>query len=288
MSTPSTSVTVVGLGNMGEALAQAFLKADYKTTVWNRSPERAKDLVSNGAHLAKTVAESFEASDLIVVCLLDNMVANATLQQSLPSLKGRIVVNLTNGTPDHARQTGATALAQGDKYIHGGIMSVPQLIGTQASLTIHSGDSEVFKLVQKDLTTFASLYDLALLSGMYGLVAGFTQAASLVQAHKDQNDKDASLDDFVRTIWIPLLVQLFDHFFVTKGMQLDDKVYASKGSTNAMQIPVLQNVIEASQSLGVSTDLMRPVQRLLQAAVAGSYADGDIRAFVNLTRETEK
>ncbi|KAG0020386.1 hypothetical protein BGZ81_009364 [Podila clonocystis] len=135
-------------------------------------------------------AESFEASDLIVVCLLDNKVANAILQQSLPSLKGRIVVNLTNGTPDHACQTGAIALAQGAKYIHGGIMSVPQLIGTQASLTIYSGDSDVFKLVQKDLTAIgtsryigadlgvASLYDLALLSGMCGLVAGFTQAAA--------------------------------------------------------------------------------------------------------------
>ncbi|KAG0089172.1 hypothetical protein BGZ92_005170 [Podila epicladia] len=236
MSTPSTSFTVLGLGNMGEALDQAFLKAEYKTTVWNRSPEKAKDLVANGAHLAKTVAESFEASDLIVVCLLDN---------------------------------------KGAKYIHGGIMSEPQLIGTQASLTIYSGDSDIFNSVQKDLTALgtsryigadlgvASLYDLALLSGMYGLVAGFTQAASLVQAHKVQNDKDASLDDFVRTLLIPLLVQLFDYFFVTKGKQLDDKVYASKG------------------------DLMRPVQRLFQAAVAGGYADGDITAFVNLTRETE-
>ncbi|KAG0096533.1 hypothetical protein BGZ93_004384 [Podila epicladia] len=253
MSTPSTSFTVLGLGNMGEALDQAFLKAEYKTTVWNRSPEKAKDLVANGAHLAKTVAESFEASDLIVVCLLDNKVANATLQQSLPSLKGRIVVNLTNGTPDHARHTGAIVLAQGAKYIHGGIMSEPQLIGTQASLTIYSGDSDIFNSVQKDLTALGT-------SRYIGADLG---AASLVQAHKVQNDKDASLDDFVRTLLIPLLVQLFDYFFVTKGKQLDDKVYASKG------------------------DLMRPVQRLFQAAVAGGYADGDITAFVNLTRETE-
>ena len=49
LKTPQTSITVIGLGNMGSALAEAFLKAGYTTTVWNRTPEKADNLVAKGA-----------------------------------------------------------------------------------------------------------------------------------------------------------------------------------------------------------------------------------------------
>ncbi|CAI8817279.1 hypothetical protein EMIT07CA2_210054 [Brevibacillus sp. IT-7CA2] len=51
------SVSVIGLGNMGVALADAFLKGGHPTTVWNRSADRAKGLVEKGAVLAGSVAE---------------------------------------------------------------------------------------------------------------------------------------------------------------------------------------------------------------------------------------
>ncbi|RSS80895.1 NAD(P)-dependent oxidoreductase, partial [Streptomyces sp. WAC02707] len=46
------SVTVLGLGPMGRALAGAFLAAGVRTTVWNRTPGREADLVERGAVLA--------------------------------------------------------------------------------------------------------------------------------------------------------------------------------------------------------------------------------------------
>ncbi len=42
------SVTVVGLGPMGRALAGAFLAAGVRTTVWNRTPGRDTELVAEG------------------------------------------------------------------------------------------------------------------------------------------------------------------------------------------------------------------------------------------------
>jgi 3-hydroxyisobutyrate dehydrogenase-like beta-hydroxyacid dehydrogenase len=48
------SVTVIGLGAMGSALAAAVLAGGYPTTVWNRSPERTQPLVASGAVAAAT------------------------------------------------------------------------------------------------------------------------------------------------------------------------------------------------------------------------------------------
>ena len=36
-----SEVTVIGLGNMGSALARALLENGRAVTVWNRSPEKA-------------------------------------------------------------------------------------------------------------------------------------------------------------------------------------------------------------------------------------------------------
>lgn len=38
--TVADPVTVIGLGEMGHALADALITAGHRTTVWNRTPQR--------------------------------------------------------------------------------------------------------------------------------------------------------------------------------------------------------------------------------------------------------
>lgn len=42
----------VGLGIMGSAMASNLLKAGFKVTVWNRSPDKCSPLVDLGATVA--------------------------------------------------------------------------------------------------------------------------------------------------------------------------------------------------------------------------------------------
>ena len=44
-----TTVTVLGLGGMGSALARALLRGGRNVTVWNRTPSRAGPLMVSGA-----------------------------------------------------------------------------------------------------------------------------------------------------------------------------------------------------------------------------------------------
>ncbi|MFC7722700.1 NAD(P)-binding domain-containing protein [Nonomuraea recticatena] len=41
MTDHRTPVTVLGLGSMGTALAEAFIEAGHPTTVWNRTASKA-------------------------------------------------------------------------------------------------------------------------------------------------------------------------------------------------------------------------------------------------------
>jgi 3-hydroxyisobutyrate dehydrogenase-like beta-hydroxyacid dehydrogenase len=53
----SKRVLVVGLGNMGSALAKTLLGTGYDVSVWNRTPSKADPLIEQGASLAQSVAE---------------------------------------------------------------------------------------------------------------------------------------------------------------------------------------------------------------------------------------
>ncbi|KAG0020385.1 hypothetical protein BGZ81_009363 [Podila clonocystis] len=296
MSFPAKSVSIFGLGAMGLVLADVFLKNGYKTTVWNRTPEKAKSLVAKGAHLAKTVAQGFEASKLIVICVLNNEVVNSTLKQALPSLNGRIVINLTNGTPNHARESGAIAIAQGAKYIHGGIMATPRMVATPAAVLLYSGPFDVYQSVEKDLSILgasrhldtdigtASLYDLALLSGMYGLFTGFTHAVSLVRSQPGKDKKAIDVRDFVGSLLIPWLSNMnqYSNFL---AQQIDENDYATMGSSIGMQVPAIDNIVQVSKDQGINPDLIRPIQRLFNAANDAGHGNDELSQLVNFTDE---
>jgi 3-hydroxyisobutyrate dehydrogenase-like beta-hydroxyacid dehydrogenase len=56
---------------MGRAMGMNLLKAGHTLTVWNRTPERAKELVAEGAKLVKTPREVAEASDVLLTMVSD-------------------------------------------------------------------------------------------------------------------------------------------------------------------------------------------------------------------------
>ena len=62
----------IGLGAMGQAMAQHLVKAGHDVRVWNRTPARARPLVAAGATLAKTVAAACEEAAVVFTMLADD------------------------------------------------------------------------------------------------------------------------------------------------------------------------------------------------------------------------
>jgi 3-hydroxyisobutyrate dehydrogenase-like beta-hydroxyacid dehydrogenase len=133
MTTPQHTVSFLGLGEMGSALARAALSAGHPTTVWNRSPDKAIALIDAGGRAVKTAAEAIEASDLIVMCLFDHRSVHEVLDPLADRLAGRHLINLTTTSPEGARELAQWAAGVGADYLDGGIMATPEMIGTQQS-----------------------------------------------------------------------------------------------------------------------------------------------------------
>ena len=65
-------IAFLGLGKMGAPMARRLLAAGYHLTVWNRTPERAQDLVATGASLAASPAEAACDADIVLTMLFDD------------------------------------------------------------------------------------------------------------------------------------------------------------------------------------------------------------------------
>ncbi|KAK2757600.1 hypothetical protein FQN54_004569 [Arachnomyces sp. PD_36] len=288
----SPQVSLIGLGGMGIALASAFLNEGYKTTVWNRSLAKAEPLTKKGAHLASTPTECIQASQLVIVCLLDSKAVNDILPKDSSVFLDRTIVNLTNGTPEEARSTFEIVTALGAKYVHGGIMAVPAIIGQPVAIILYSGSKDGFQLAEKHLAVLgtskflgvepgsASLFDLALLGGMYGLFSGAMHSVALARSGTGDTTK-TSATEFITELFIPFISGIVAYLgHVAK--QIDERDYATEGSNLAMQLIAIENIVKTSEVQGVSTEMIKPIQDLLQQRVADGAGGDDISSIIEL------
>ena len=279
-----TPVTVLGLGAMGTALARAFLAAGHPTTVWNRTPGRSPEL---DAVRAATAAEAIAASPLVVVCLLVDDTVRSTLDGI--DLTGKTIVNLTNSTPDQARNTAERVTTAGAQYVDGGIMAVPAMIGGPAAFIFYSGVPDAFEKHRADLSVLArpeyvgddpglaALYDIALLSAMYGMFGGAQHALALV------GTENVQAGPFTERFLLPWLTAMLSSL-PRIASDLDNGPTDTAGSNLAMQAAAFDNLTETSIAQGVDPMLVAPMGELLRRAVAAGHGDGDLAALIGVLR----
>lgn len=62
-------VGFIGLGKMGQGMAGRLLSAGHTLSVYNRTPEKALDLVESGAYLAETPRAAADGADAVFAML---------------------------------------------------------------------------------------------------------------------------------------------------------------------------------------------------------------------------
>ncbi|PSR70253.1 hypothetical protein C8258_04360 [Nocardia sp. MDA0666] len=142
----NSSVTVMGLGNMGAALAARFLVSGVATTVWNRTASKAASLSEAGAHVALDPEEALWRSAVCVVCVEDYSQVRDLLSRGVgrgENFHGRTIVNLTWGTVPEARDARDWVEMYGGRYLDGAILDYPANMGPNA-LVLYSGDKAAF------------------------------------------------------------------------------------------------------------------------------------------------
>jgi len=297
---PATSgTTLVGLGNMGAALAHAFLKSGRSITVWNRTSTRpaVAEAIEAGASYEPDLAKAISANSIIVFCVLEYKNIYQGLEPLVASglLKGKIIVNLTNGTPRDARDA-AKWLKDHEVagYFDGGIMVTPQNVGTPISIVLISGESEgllessgVKSLISAigapdykgEDPGVAAGYDLALLSGMFGMFIGSLTALALIRKQLDRTQhttgangrKKAAvtggLAEVVTTYFNPLLTELIPYNELLATDIDNNEQNNNHGNPMEMMRIAMDNIIRGCEEEGVDAESLKYFAGLAEQVV---------------------
>jgi 3-hydroxyisobutyrate dehydrogenase-like beta-hydroxyacid dehydrogenase len=190
-----SEVTVIGLGNMGSALARAFVEKGCSVTVWNRSPEKADALVEKGAVLAPDAAAAIAASPVVVMCVTNQAAVRQILIQNEDAFSGKILVQLTSSTPQEARTGEAWAQQHHVLYMQGAITGSPASIGTAEAHILLAGTKEAFDKTEPLLRRLANnldykgqavglapAWDMAMIMHYYGMFLSLFHSVQICQA----------------------------------------------------------------------------------------------------------
>ena len=154
-----SEASVLGLGNMGSALARALLANGRQLTIWNRNPNKATPLIRMGAVLAPNAAAAVMASPVIIVCVTNYAASHSILTEAAANLSGKVLIQCTTGTPQDARVSEAWVHENGAEYIDCAITGSPSSIGTPDAHILLAGQESVFRKTEPLLRTLAGNLD---------------------------------------------------------------------------------------------------------------------------------
>jgi 3-hydroxyisobutyrate dehydrogenase-like beta-hydroxyacid dehydrogenase len=124
-ATAPRKIGLIGLGLMGRPMGMNLLKAGHQLTVWNRTPERAQELVKAGAILAKTPRDVAAASEFLLTIVSDPPALESVLwghegqnDGALAGLRaGSIYVDSSTISPSLVRRIAAASKERGARFL---------------------------------------------------------------------------------------------------------------------------------------------------------------------------
>lgn len=135
----------VGLGNMGSGMAASLLKAGQEVTVYNRTPEKARPLVDNGARKAASVADACKG-DVVFTMLADDsavegiVFGNAGILNSLR--KGATHVSSSTISVALADKLTAEHANRGQRFVSAPVFGRPEAAASAKLFIVAAGAAD--------------------------------------------------------------------------------------------------------------------------------------------------
>ena len=286
-SNESQDVCVIGLGNMGSALAEALITSGHRVTVWNRTASKCEALAEAGASVAASVFEAAAAAQAIVVCVTDHDASVSLLRtdEVASALRGRLLVQLSTVTAEESRELGRWAEENGIAYLDGAILASPSHIRTNAGEPIvYSGPRALFDANVNVLGGMgaipefvgeaiggAATFGMTVYANYYGSMLAFFHGAAICHAAgfpiKTYIDQAYVSESTRRHLGEMIAKRSYDDISVC-SIEVDVAAY--------------EQVAKLSEELGIDAAFPKMVTSYLDRAIAEGHGEHELAAIFEL------
>jgi 3-hydroxyisobutyrate dehydrogenase-like beta-hydroxyacid dehydrogenase len=281
-------VGLIGLGNMGTAVAERLLDAGFELVVFNRTPGKTEPLVARGAAVAASCADLVERVGTVLTSLADDAafedVATRVVEAARP---GVVLVDLSTVSPGVSARIAALADAARVAYVRAPVSGNPTVVRAGNLTFIVSGEREAVDGVDPIIRAIgptvhyvgageqARVVKLAINTMIAVIVQAMAEAVLLSEA--SGVTREAILEvmgssavgaPLVKYKSAPLLHDDYSPTFTTALMEKD-----------------IDLALDAAEEASVKLPLAEQMKEHLRATIADGYGDDDFLAlFQHLRR----
>lgn len=132
-------VGILGVGGMGRAIALRLLRSGHEVVVWNRTPEKAKALVSDGARVAATAEEVSREPLVLSILADDRAVEEVLLSRPLTFGPGSVHISSSTISVDLAEKLTAMHRSRGEAHVGAPVLGRPPMAEAGQLLLLTAG-----------------------------------------------------------------------------------------------------------------------------------------------------
>lgn len=282
-----SDVSVIGLGNMGSALATAFLDRGLRVTVWELFAGRYGPFVDRGAQVAENPVAAVAASPTTVVCIrqYEDVRDILDVPESGDVFPGRTIVNLCSGMPAEATEARSWIEGKGADYLEGHIHVYPRLIGTDEAIVQYAGPREVWERSKVLLSSLGgsstwiaeeitSVNSLAGVASIYYHISLFGLLEVLAYARTVGLPSEAILEV------VKGRIRLLEHGVPPTLEAVMTGDYETDQATVRVTLDAMNMFKNPIDQIGTSTTLVTDIVRCLEEADAAGMGSLDAAAAV--------
>lgn len=285
------SVTVIGLGPMGQAMAGVFLEYGYSVTVWNRTSSKADQLVAKGAIRVSTVNEALAANELVILSLTDYNVMYSILEPASENLFGKVLVNLSSDTPEKVREAAKWLEDRGARHITGGVQVPPSGIGKSESYTYYSGERVVFEAHRETLEVLTSTDyrgedpGLAMLYYQIQMDIFWTAMLSYLHALAIANANGITAEQFLP--YASAMMSSLSNFVEFYTPRLDEGEHPGDVDRLAMGLASVEHVVHTTQESGIDIALPATVLEVFRRGMKTGHASDSFTSLIEIFKKPD-
>jgi 3-hydroxyisobutyrate dehydrogenase-like beta-hydroxyacid dehydrogenase len=272
-------IAFLGLGRMGQGMAQRLISAGYDLNVYDLYPDQAKSLVDAGAQLSSSVKDAVIGRDVIITMLPSDPALNSLVTSAEGLLKSMQpgMIHMVMGTHGIEMIRKLTKLhANSDHiFVTAHVLGRPDLAATGQLTIVPAGQSD----------TVASLQPIFDILGKQTFVAGSDpQSASAVKIANNfvlgcAIEAMGEAMSLVRKLGVNpdmfhkvLTNGLFGSpAYEVYGKMIVDEAYDSMGATAIIGLKDINLALQAAES----AEMPLPSANIIRDRLLGAIAHGD-------------
>jgi 3-hydroxyisobutyrate dehydrogenase-like beta-hydroxyacid dehydrogenase len=285
-------VGLIGLGNMGSGMAANLLKTGHDLTVYNRTPDKLKALVQQGAHSAAQVADACQG-DAVITMLSDDAALESVVfgdRGVIASLGANAIhVSASTISIELAERLTTAHANSGQRFVAAPVFGRPEAAAAARLFVVVAGAPEaldvcmpLFEAIGQrtfrvgDKPQAATLVKLSGNFLIASVIEGLSEAMALVA--KGGIDQHQYLDILTSTLFTAPL-------YKTYGGLIADKKFEPAGFAAPLAHKDIRLVLAASESLRAPMPLASLLQNRLLTLIARGGEPLDWSAISQLAAE---